>query len=123
MAVDAHSTLRNDTILRVKRKRNEDPIDAFVFELNAQNARRRIEPEGRDIGMFRLAETVPQTLHSNEDCRVIEAEWDANRHKIAIKRKRDNVSDDGIRKKTTIEQHNKMNHFADMLADYLQRTH
>lgn len=123
MAADAHSASRTDTILRVKRKRNEDPIDAFIFELNAQNARRRIEPEGRDIGMFRLAETIPQTLRSNEDRRIIEAEWDSNRHKIAIKRKRDVTSDDGTRKKTAPEQHDKMNHFADMLANYLQRTY
>lgn len=122
MAQDARNAAQPNTILRVKRKRNEDRIDAFVYQMNLQGTKRRIENEERDIGMFRLAQTVPDPANSYKNKRIIDAEWDAERRKIAIKRKRDEFTENDARKKHLIEKTEKMDHFAEMLADYLQCT-
>lgn len=117
-----------DTILRVKRKRDDDPIDAFVVQLGTVPNAKQPRPTARERqepGMFRLRETVPKAL--NDEARVIEAEWDASRRKIAIKRKRDGHEDDeqAQRKKTwtaSSTSPSRMDHFAEMLSDYLKRT-
>ncbi|WFD30109.1 hypothetical protein MSPP1_001125 [Malassezia sp. CBS 17886] len=150
-------TPQDRTILRVKRKRHDPPVDAILFQFHADAStkRRAAHPFPRDVqpapaqltqGVFRLAQTLP-TASVSEDAaamrqRIIEAEWDAARRTVAIKRKRGADDDDGKRDKAPphpvapaaecegrkqtprtpppSQQLPGMGHFADMLSDYMQ---
>ncbi|PKI84811.1 hypothetical protein MVES_001196 [Malassezia vespertilionis] len=124
------------TILRVKRKRIDSPVDAFVFQLGQERSSKRHGTNDGARGVFRLAETNRESSYSvkahsqvpaeqSASARIIEAEWDAAKHKVAIKRKRGADSDD--KEKEQKRKQGKpdepvlpnMDHFAGMLADYL----
>ena len=96
-------------------------------------------------GVFRLAETLPGTgaLDSTHNAqaerapRIIDAEWDAKRHRVALKRKRDPAdAESGVAesplhaKRTQREAHDtpggdaapNLAQFSSMLQEYLQCT-
>lgn len=122
MGSDPDSTSHPDPVLRVKRKHNEDPIDAFVYRMGSSGSKRRVETKSLDLGMFRFAQTVPQSNVPKQNGRFIDAEWDEKHRKISIKRKRDDPTNSETREKALAGSPRKMELFADMLADYLQCT-
>ncbi|WFD33736.1 hypothetical protein MCUN1_000551 [Malassezia cuniculi] len=87
------------TVLRVKRKRQDDPIDAFRFE--HPNSDR---PEADVSGAHR----------------IIDAEWDANARRISLKRSRE--GDEEVRAQRQRTESAAMAKFTDMLAEYLKCT-
>lgn len=126
------------TVLRVKRKRHEDPADAFLFqhvprEQSKRRAREsppreqrtwRAEKNAHVAGLFRFAGTVNNITLPRSDARVIDAEWDTRHRQVALKRKRD-VSEDALQSKKqqteSAPQLPEMAHFASMLDEYLKR--
>ena len=79
----AMTTAGDGAVLRVKRKRADDPVDAFLFQFHTQShlAKRRgtqphHPPDQPGHGMFRRRETVNIGEQMAKDAQVIEAEWD-----------------------------------------------
>lgn len=115
----AHADAR--MVLRVKRKRQDDPVDAFRFEYADMDRTRRRKSTGASAsektGLFCLAETQNDADIAGAR-RVIDAEWDADARRISLKRKHDGT-DDGSVQRQRIDP--SMAQFSHMLASYLQR--
>lgn len=109
-------------VLRVKRKRQDDPIDAFRFENRSADrfTKRRQTNESALLltDIFHLAETQTEADVSGTH-RIIDAEWDASKRLISLKRKHDDGDDTPAQRRRTDPA---MNQFAGMLSEYLQRT-
>ncbi|WFD41703.1 hypothetical protein MPSI1_000337 [Malassezia psittaci] len=112
-----------EAILRVKRKRGEDPIDAFVLHSDSRQTKLRSQNAGREMGMFRLAQTQADASAASTSQKIIEAEWDSGQKKIAIKRKREEDSVQNEPSKLPHTGHDQHGPFSEMLADYLKRTY
>lgn len=64
MDVDpASNSSQNYTILRIKRKRTDEPLDALVVDANSRARRRKIRGK---FDVFQFAETVEQTAWEDE---------------------------------------------------------
>ena len=110
-----------EAILRVKRKRGEDPIDAFVLQSDSRQTKSRSQDAGRKIGIFRLAQTQADASTASTSQKIIEAEWDSIQKKIALKRKREEDSVRNKASKILHTGHEQQTPFSEMLADYLRR--
>jgi hypothetical protein len=65
MDVDPPSNLAQTfTILRIKRKRKEEPLDALVVDANSRSRRRKTNRSALDV--FQFAETVEQGAWDDE---------------------------------------------------------
>ncbi|WFC97620.1 hypothetical protein MYAM1_000337 [Malassezia yamatoensis] len=109
-----------EAILRVKRKRGEDPIDAFVVHSDSRQTKFRSQNAGREIGMFRLAQTQADASAASTSQKIIEAEWDSSKKRIAIKRKREEDSIHEQSSKIPHTGYDQHGPFSGMLADYLK---
>lgn len=109
-------------VLRVKRKRQDDPVDAFRFEHRDADSftKRRQTNERASLltDIFHFAETQTEADVSGTH-RIIDAEWDASKRLISLKRKHDDRDDVPVQRRRTDLA---MNQFAGMLSEYLQRT-
>lgn len=127
------TTAGDIAVLRVKRKRADDPVDAFLFQFNTQThiaKRRGAQPhhlhDQPEHGMFRRRETVNISEQMAKDARVIEAEWDSSSHRMRLKRKHElDTESASVRRKhqppelqEDFAQH--MSRFSDMLSEYLK---
>lgn len=136
---DAETPRDVTRILRVKRKRNDDPVDAFLFQFHAppkakrrgQNADMIAQDPGMwdsltGVGVFRRKETL-YTIHSTnsqEVNNVIEAEWDAAACRVKLKRKHEedeksSISSSHSRIRLNEAAEEGMEKFSKLLEDYL----
>lgn len=130
----AMTTAGDGAVLRVKRKRADDPVDAFLFQFHTQShlAKRRgtqphHPPDQPGHGMFRRRETVNIGEQMAKDAQVIEAEWDSFSKRMRLKRKHEQDTETtSVRRKhqpSHLQEEDKaqdMNCFSDMLSEYLR---
>lgn len=125
------SAPRGATVLRVKRKRADDPVDAFVLQSSVAPQTKRRGTFGANAktgarahthaGVFRRAVKNEQ-LTSDTNQRVIEAEWDALNHRMKLKRKHESQEEAPSVSRTRLDADPmRMDQFAEMLHDYLHR--
>lgn len=121
-------------VLRVKRKRLDDPVDAFLFQLREERmeAKRQrddeagsadipLRPDAGPRGMFRRQSTVESSaLQQDTTKHIIEAEWDAQRHRMKLKRKYNHDEEGAARHDLDRDVRQKMGVVTDMLSQYLQ---
>lgn len=133
----AMTTAGDGAVLRVKRKRADDPVDAFLFQFHTQThlaKRRGAQPEylhhQPGHGMFRRRETVDVDEQMAKDAQVIEAEWDSFSKRMKLKRKHEQDTETtSVRRKhqpSLLQEEDKardMNCFSDMLSEYLRLNH
>ena len=131
------TTAGDGAVLRVKRKRADDPVDAFLFQFHTQThlaKRRGAQPEylhhQPGHGMFRRRETVDVDEQMAKDAQVIEAEWDSFSKRMKLKRKHEQDTETtSVRRKhqpSLLQEEDKardINCFSDMLSEYLRLNH
>lgn len=110
-------------MLRVKRKRDDDPVDAFFFQhhVQSQMKRRGLNVNEPERGLFRRKETINADDVPQSSGHIIEAEWDSASNRMKLKRKNEEETE-SPRKHITTDMSKHMSTFSDMLRDYVKCT-